>query len=323
MAGRLKQFRQSQRDGLSYVCASCCRLWFKSSVVDVSNPRCKVTPDILEPLKIDQTDKLPSTYLCATCKKYLQANKIPPLSAKNGLQIEAMPNELKLSELEAVLCSRNIIFAKIHSLPKNWCLGSKDKIVNVPINSDDLRHSLDKIKTFPRQPIEGGLLPVAEQGISVKLKRKLGYKGHHLARIINPKKVIKATEHFKEIGHPLYQDIDINANYVPEIHFDEPESFQHDPANSESDKSPLEEPLEDVDNENCDEKNSEHQESSGDEEDEEDDRLDAVKKNQFDQMQNFVMADDHPESKVLTSSSKSIKDLNLAPGEGKIPSSLM
>ena len=53
MAGRLKQFRQSQRDGLSYVCASCCRLWFKSSVVDVSNPRCKVTPDILEPLKMD------------------------------------------------------------------------------------------------------------------------------------------------------------------------------------------------------------------------------------------------------------------------------
>ena len=48
--------------------------------------------------------------------------------------------------------------------------------------------TLDKIKTFPRQPIDGGLLPVSEQGISVKLKRKLAYKGHHLHKTINPDK---------------------------------------------------------------------------------------------------------------------------------------
>ena len=35
------------------------------------------------------------------------------------------------------------------------------------------------------------------------------------------------------------------------------------------------------------------------------------------------MADDHPEQRCQTSSSKSVKDLHLAPGEGKIPSSLM
>ena len=75
----------------------------------------------LEPLKINESDKLPSTYLCGTCQKYLKANKLPPLAAKNGLSIEPMPDGLNLSELEAVLCSRNILFAKIHSLPRNWC----------------------------------------------------------------------------------------------------------------------------------------------------------------------------------------------------------
>ena len=48
MPGRLKEFRMAQRDGLSYVCASCCRLWFKSSVVDVTSKRSKMGPEILE-----------------------------------------------------------------------------------------------------------------------------------------------------------------------------------------------------------------------------------------------------------------------------------
>ena len=126
-----------------------------------------------------------------------------------------MPEDLNLSELEAVLCSRNIIFAKIFRLPKSLWSGSKEMVVNVPLNSEDIRNTLDKIKTFPRQPMDGGLLPVSEQGISVKLKRKLAYKGHHLYKTINPEKVVKATEHFKAIGNPLYQDIDINSNYTP------------------------------------------------------------------------------------------------------------
>ena len=38
------------------------------------------------------------------------------------------------------------------------------------------------------------------------------------------------------------------------------------------------------------------------ESDEDDDRLDAVRKNQYDQMQHFVMVDDHPDSNCATSS---------------------
>ena len=317
MAGRLKDFRGSQRDGLSYVCASCNRLWFRTSVTDVSNSRSKLGTKILEPLRMDENDKLLSTYLCGTCQKYLKANKLPPLAAKNGLSIEPMPDHLNLSELEAVLCSRNIIFAKIHSLPRRWCAGSKEKVVNVPINSDDLRNTLDKIKNFPRQPLEGGLL-------SVKLKRKLSWKAHHLHKVINREKVIGAAQHFKEIGHPLYQDIDINQNYTPEFQFDEPDSSDEtngdNAANSATEIIDTETNCDGETNCDTETKCDSKADSNGEESDEDDDRLEAVKSNQFEQMENFVMADDHPESRVLTSSSK---DLNLAPGEGKIPSSLM
>ena len=92
-------------------------------------------------------------------------------------------------------------------------------MVNVPINSDDIRNTLDQIRTFPRQPIEGGLL-------SVKLKRKMEWKAHHLHRVINRQKVIGAVQHFKKIGHPLYQDIDINTDYTPEFHFDDEDQSQ-------------------------------------------------------------------------------------------------
>ena len=285
-----------------------------------------MSPEILEPLKMNPDDTLPSTYLCGTCKKYLKANKLPPLAARNGLSIESMPENLNLTELEAVLCSRNIIFAKIHRLPKSLWSGSKDMVVNVPLNSSDIRNTLDKITTFPRQPIDGGLLPVSEQGISVKLKRKLGYKGHHLHKTINPEKVVKATEHFRAIGNPLYQDIDINSNYTPTFPSDNISSDEEEedvPTETDCDNNTA------CDNEtNCDNnihnENEIHCEKDCDNKsDEDDDRLEAVKNNQFDQMQHFVMADDHPEQRCATSSSKSIKDLNLAPGEAKIPSSLM
>ena len=313
--GRLKDFRQAQRDGLSYTCASCCRLWFKTSIVDVSNPRSKLSPDILEPLKIDKDHKLPSTHLCYTCLRYLKAKKLPPLATKNGLSIEPMPENLQLSELEAVLCSKNIIFAKIHSLPRNWCVGSKAKVVNVPINSDDLRNTLDQIKTFPRQPLEGGLL-------SVKLKRKLSWKAHHLHRIIDREKVIGATQHFKDLGHPLYHDIEINTNYTPSFHFDQSLPVIEEEMEEEVETNHDEE----IKGDDCDkefvrsfDKNCTLQKDD-EGSDDNDDRLEAVKSHQFDQGQNFLMADDHPESRVQTSSSKA---LHLAPGEGKIPSSLM
>ena len=58
-------------------------------------------------------------------------------------------------------------------------------------------------------------------------------------------------------------------------------------------------------------------------EDDGDDRLAAVKNQQFDQPQHFVMADDHPDLRCVTLHSSRAKELHLAPGQGKIPTNLM
>ena len=108
--GRLRAFRRLQRKGLSFVCASCKRLWFEGSVSKISESSTK----ILQFLGIENTARK-RLYLCSTCKKYLVKGKMPPLCFKNGLEIEPMPEDLQLTELESVLCSKNILFVKIHT----------------------------------------------------------------------------------------------------------------------------------------------------------------------------------------------------------------
>ena len=243
---------------------------------------------------------------------------MPPLCFKNGLEIEPMPEDLQLTELESVLCSKNILFVKIHTLPKSLWKGSKEKVINVPINSEDLKKTFDKITSFPRQPTEAGLMPI----FPVKLKRKLCWKRAYLQKIVNAEKMVKAVHHFKRLGNPLYHDVHIDQHYVPEFSCDEPEE-----TGSET-KSPEKLSHETVVDDHGiteDEKQSDDRqkaETDSDSEDE-DDRLAAVKDNQFDQAQHFVMANDNPESHCITSSSVRAKELNIAPGEGKIPTNIM
>ena len=239
---------------------------------------------------------------------------MPPLCFKNGLEIEPMPEDIQLTELESVLCSKNILFVKIHTLPKSLWKGSKEKVVNVPINSEDLKKTFDKITSFPRQPTEAGLMPI----IPVKLKRKLCWKRAYLEKMVNSEKMVKAIHHFKRLGNPLYHDVHIDQHYTPEFTCDEPDE-------TESKEGDSPEKLSDETVDVTEEKRSEDSQKAETDSDseEEDDRLAAVKDNQFDQAQHFVMANDHPESHCITSSSVRAKELNVAPGEGKIPTNIM
>ena len=72
---------------------------------------------------------------------------------------------LELTELEANLIAKNIVFMKIFQLPKTRWTALKDKIINVPINDDSI---LNTVNMLPRTPTEAGL-------IEVDLKRKYEY----------------------------------------------------------------------------------------------------------------------------------------------------
>ena len=112
-----------------------------------------------------------------------------------GLVDLGTDEDLKLSELENNLIARRLLFQKIYQLPKSRMAGCKDRLINIPINDDDV---LNTIKNMPRTPKEAGLL-------EVKLKRKLEYDNNHKKEFINPEKLYKSLEFLKRNGHPSYQ----------------------------------------------------------------------------------------------------------------------
>ena len=84
----------------------------------------------------------------------------------NTISTDESPSALNLSELETVLIVRNILFFKLFKLPKTRWAGMRDKLVNAPINDDDLINTLSNVTKLPRVPDKAGLLPA-------KLKRKV------------------------------------------------------------------------------------------------------------------------------------------------------
>ena len=106
------------------------------------------------------------------------------MSVANNLKVSDLTEDITLTELENNLIAQNIIFQKVFQLPKSRWSAVKDRLVNIPITSQDVTNTM---KQLPRTPSEGGL-------IEVKLKRKLEYRGHHKNEYINPEKLFKALK---------------------------------------------------------------------------------------------------------------------------------
>ena len=117
------------------------------------------------------------------------------MSIRNNLRLNELQECSKLTELEGAVISRNILFQKIHQLPKSRWTALTDKIINVPINEEAL---LNTVKKLPKTPREAGL-------IGVSLKRKLEYKNSYRKQLINPEKVFRMLSLLKSSGNPYYQ----------------------------------------------------------------------------------------------------------------------
>ena len=212
------------KEGLSYTCICCHRLGTKVSVRQV--PGKGDIDQQLEGLKLRLDGKVPGLFkacihtplkpcmkrkgklwLCHTCYNALQKFKKPSLRYSNGLQADDIPDELKLSDLEAVLIAKRILFLKIFSLPTSRWRAVIDRVVNVPIEDEDLLNTLNKVKSLPRIPGEAGLVPVA-------LKRKVEYKNKVIEAYIDPEKLHEAILKLKELGHPSYQDVPIDREFA-------------------------------------------------------------------------------------------------------------
>ena len=193
-----------------FPCICCQRLLFECNVrkvdtaliADVETKKkglWKTAIDLkdVEKLKV-RIDGSAETYICLACKGHLKAGKIPPMSTMNSLKVYEHEKGAELTELEANLIAKNIIFMKIFLKPKSRWTGLKDKVINVPVQDESIVNTVTKL---PRTPTEAGL-------IEVELKRKLEYKNSHIKQLINPEKCYNMLKLLKRSGNPYYQFYD-------------------------------------------------------------------------------------------------------------------
>ena len=319
---RLLKFRESVRYGPIFTCTVCEQDMFLSNVVILTNEfKNEVREKDFElyllafktdhPIEIwlcsnpdETTERKCDSYICFTCKKHLKMGKLPPMAASNGLDIYPIEDEsIKLSELENNLIAKKIIFQKIFQLPKSRMAACKDRLINIPITSEDI---INTLQCLPRTPKEAGLL-------EVKLKRKLEYQNVHKQAYIDPDKIFKALEFLKNCGHPdyeFYDDCSVYQRRCKQTEKVEITFVDDDYVENILEKEKYIEILD----------NGANSEEYSEEEEEVYRKKDVIRKHQFDYDASVCLVDKYPEAAITE---EDCNQISFAPGEGKVPQNIL
>ena len=142
---------------------------------------------------------------------------MPKLNKKNGLEVHPIPESvIQLTDLESNVIAKNLIFQKVHKMPKSRWSGTHDRLVNVPVHDDDV---LNTIKKLPRTPVEAGIVSLP---ITVNLKRKMEYKNSHIQQIVSPANIYNFLDFLKQSGHPGYQFYNSKSDYESRCEIEDP-----------------------------------------------------------------------------------------------------
>ena len=172
---------------------------------DIVKLLAKADQEFLKEIGLESYENLSELILCHTCKKWFGKKKIPRIHVSNGLQLDEIPDELKLTDLEQQLIARTLIFLKVKKLTKSGMKSNIDQVISVlPIECDDVSKTVSQL---PRHPDDASI-------VAVQLKRRLHVKNCHLSQYIRPKVVLKALKALKASGNPFYQDININEDFL-------------------------------------------------------------------------------------------------------------
>ena len=124
-------------------------------------------------------------WICKTCHRKLLKGDIPAESTMNSLELDNIPEELKiLNSLEQHLIALHIPFMKVVALPKGGQKAVHGPVVCVPSN-------INKATCLPRGEDSDLIL-------RVKLKRKLSYKGYYEYQFVNTSNVQTALTYLKQ-----------------------------------------------------------------------------------------------------------------------------
>ena len=222
---RLLAFRNDIKDGPTFVCLSCSRSMFKSQVKILDKDAIKklfekCPEDIIKratSYRIQKITKMSrgvqNKILCRNCYTGLYNDKkIPRMSVHNGLELDQIPEELKLTDYEEQLIALNMLFIKIFPLPKSGMNKVVGRVINVPLEVEDVANTVTKL---PRNFEDAKLVPV-------NWKRKLSSAATHIQAYVRADLLVKAVEKLKQLKNPHYINIDINQNFnIPEESLDE------------------------------------------------------------------------------------------------------
>ena len=208
---RIGNFKRDIQGGLNYVCESCQRLFFKRSVkiltVEQSKDlMAKCGRKFLEEIMpmVDFSVNNPLILLCHNCHFKIKSRKIPNINVTNDLWLDKVPEELKVTDLEQQLFSKNILFMKIKPMPKHQNVKIVDRVINVPL------HDIDITKTITSLPrtLDSAYL------VNVEFKRKLDMKDPHMESNIRASAPLNAVKKLIELGNPFYIDVKVDENYL-------------------------------------------------------------------------------------------------------------
>ena len=204
-------------------------------------------------------------------------------------------------------------------MPKSRWTALKDRLINIPLNDDDILNTLEQM---PRTPRDAGL-------IGVSLKRKQEYKNSHKQQLIDPQKLFRMLTKLKANGNKHYQFFDDYHEYEIRCKEIDPTGYSVVFPDNDCDVDELEIDFETINGktENCqhevqDEIAKEEMDSddsvNSDKEDIENETKDPVRKYHFEYNKSLCMWNKYPEV-----SSNEHENVNVAPGEGKSPKDIL
>lgn len=193
--------------GPIFPCICCHRTLFVTGVKKITS---KIQEKISEELwnaSIGDVDFLKVDgvlYMCHSCRSTLCIKrKCPKISSMNGLMLDPVPKSLELTELENQMIAKRLLFMKLKKLPKSRMDAMVDRVVNVPLEDEDV---VSTINVFPRSLEESAI-------VALTFKRKLDMKNVYKEAFIRPQMLIIALKELKKLENPHYIDIDINEEF--------------------------------------------------------------------------------------------------------------
>nr|XP_034326029.1 uncharacterized protein LOC105328139 [Crassostrea gigas] len=213
----VKLFKEKAVQGIDYSCCCCDRLLFKNQVQKCEQHNYAKNEHAANVADLCIQDKYchhcskacpkncvkSNLWICFTCHRKILSGNIPAEAAANKMTLEDIPKEFQeLNSLEKHLIAIHIPFMKVMALPHGGQQNIHGPVVCVP--SD-----LKKVTSLPMKTDEDLLL-------TVKLKRKLNYKGYIEYQFVNPKHIFEALEYLKQ-NNQWYQDVIIDTNWKPTV----------------------------------------------------------------------------------------------------------